>query len=74
MVGDPYLPKNRKESEKLPAIAFGAGTGGTKGGSGGRFGLMFAEKGYVAIAFDCRGWALAIAISWPSSLSRNWTR
>lgn len=56
MAGDLYLPKNRKEGEKLPAIVFCAGTGGTKGGTGGRLGPVFAEKGYVALAFDYRGW------------------
>jgi dipeptidyl aminopeptidase/acylaminoacyl peptidase len=43
MAGDLYLPKNRKEGEKLPAIVFCAGTGGTKGGTGGRLGPIFAE-------------------------------
>ena len=56
MAGDLYLPKNRQEGEKLPAIVFCAGTGGTKGGTGGRLGPIFAEKGYVALAFDYRGW------------------
>ena len=56
MAGDLYLPKNRKEGEKLPAIVFCAGTGGTKGGTGGRLGPIIAEKGYVALAFDYRGW------------------
>jgi cephalosporin-C deacetylase-like acetyl esterase len=56
MAGDLYLPKNRKEGEKLPAIVFCAGTGGTKGGTGGRLGPIFAEKGYAALAFDYRGW------------------
>jgi cephalosporin-C deacetylase-like acetyl esterase len=56
MAGDLYLPKNRKKGEKLPAIVFCAGTGGTKGGTGGRLGPIFAEKGYVALAFDYRGW------------------
>ncbi len=56
MAGDLYLPKDRKEGEKLPAIVFCAGTGGTKGGTGGRLGPIFAEKGYVALAFDYRGW------------------
>jgi len=56
MAGDLYLPKNRKEGEKLPAIVFCAGTSGTKGGTGGRLGPIFAEKGYVALAFDYRGW------------------
>jgi dienelactone hydrolase len=56
MAGDLYLPKNRKDGKKLPAIIFCAGTGGTKGGTGGRLGPIFAQKGYVALAFDYRGW------------------
>jgi len=56
MAGDLYLPKGRKEGEKLPAIIFCAGTGGTKGGTGGRLGPLFAAKGYACLAFDYRGW------------------
>jgi dienelactone hydrolase len=56
MAGDLYIPKNRKDGERLPAVIFCAGTGGTKGGTGGRLGPIFAEKGYVALAFDYRGW------------------
>ena len=46
----------QRKGEKLPAIVFCAGTGGTKGGTRGRLGPIFAEKGYVALAFDYRGW------------------
>ena len=56
MAGDLYLPKGRKEGGKLPAIVFCAGTGGTKGGTGGRLGPLFAAKGYACLAFDYRGW------------------
>ena len=56
MAGDLYLPKNRNSNDKLPAIVFCAGTGGTKSGTGGRLGPVFASKGYVALSFDYRGW------------------
>lgn len=56
MAGDLYLPKNRNANEKLPGIVFCAGTGGTKSGTGGRLGPVFAAKGYAALAFDYRGW------------------
>lgn len=56
MAGDLYLPKERKEGEKFPAIVLCAGTGGTKAGTQARLGAIFASKGYVALAFDYRGW------------------
>lgn len=56
MAGDLYLPKNRDANQKLPAIVFCAGTGGTKSGTGGRLGPTFAAQGYAALAFDYRGW------------------
>ena len=56
MAGDLYLPKNRAEGEKLPAIVLCAGTGGTKGGTQARIAPIFAENGYIVLAFDYRGW------------------
>ena len=56
MAGDLYLPKGLKAEEKLPAIVLCAGTAGTKGGTGGRLGPIFATNGYIALAFDYRGW------------------
>ena len=56
MAGDLYLPKGLKSGEKLPAIVICAGTAGTKGGTGGRIGPIFAQNGYVVLAFDYRGW------------------
>ncbi len=56
MAGDLYFPKDLKPAEKRPAIVLCAGTGGTKGGSGARLGAIFAQNGYVALAFDYRGW------------------
>lgn len=51
-----YLPKNRKPDDKLPAVVLCAGTGGTKEHTGGRLGPILAQHGYVALAFDYRGW------------------
>jgi uncharacterized protein len=59
MAGDLYLPKDRKEGEKFPAIVLCAGTGGTKAGTQARVGAIFASKGYVALAFDYRGWGMS---------------
>jgi dienelactone hydrolase len=59
MAGDLYLPKERKEGEKFPAIVLCAGTGGTKGGTQARLAPIFASKGYVALAFDYRGWGVS---------------
>ena len=56
MAGDLYLPRDRKPNEKLPGVVFCAGTGGTKKGTGRRLGVKFASRGYVALAFDYRGW------------------
>ncbi len=56
MAGDLYLPKNRTPDNKLPAIVLCAGTGGTKGGTQARIAPIFAEKGYIVLAFDYRGW------------------
>jgi len=51
-----YLPKNRKPDDKLPAVVICAGTGGTKEHTGGRLGPILAQHGYIALAFDYRGW------------------
>lgn len=51
-----YLPKSRQPEEKLPAIVLCAGTGGSKEQTGGRLGPILAQHGYVALAFDYRGW------------------
>lgn len=56
MAGDLYLPKDIKTRDKLPAIVLCAGTGGTKGGTQARLAPLFAEKGYIVLAFDYRGW------------------
>ena len=51
-----YLPKNRKPDDRLPAVVICAGTGGVKEHTGGRLGPILAQHGYVALAFDYRGW------------------
>ena len=56
MVGDLYLPKNRRAADKLPVIVFANGTGGSKRKLPTRLGPVFAEKGYAFLAFDYRGW------------------
>jgi len=56
MAGDLYLPKSRKPGEKLPAIVFCAGTGGTKKGLPTRLGPILAKNGFICLGFDYRGW------------------
>jgi len=56
MAGNLYLPKNRKDTDKLPGVVICAGTGGTKEQTGGRLGPILAQHGYIALAFDYRGW------------------
>jgi hypothetical protein len=56
MAGDLYLPKGLQPGEKLPAVLFCAGTGGTKKGTPERLALRFVQAGFVFLAFDYRGW------------------
>jgi dienelactone hydrolase len=56
MAGDLYLPKDRQEGQRLPAIVFCNGTGGTKAGPPERLGVKFARAGFAFLAFDYRGW------------------
>jgi hypothetical protein len=56
MAGDLYLPKGLTSGNKLPAIVICAGTAGVKAGTGGRIGPIFAQNGFVVLAFDYRGW------------------
>ncbi len=56
MAGDLYLPKEREDGKRLPAIVFCNGTGGTKAGPPERLGVKFAQAGFVFLAFDYRGW------------------
>ncbi|MCX7397654.1 MAG: DUF1549 domain-containing protein [Planctomycetales bacterium] len=56
LAGDLYLPKSRKPGEKLPAIVFCAGTGGTKKGLPTRLGPILARNGFICLGFDYRGW------------------
>ncbi len=56
MAGDLYLPRKREPGEKLPAIVFCAGTGGTKKGLPTRLGPILAKNGFICLGFDYRGW------------------
>ncbi|MBI3881689.1 MAG: prolyl oligopeptidase family serine peptidase [Verrucomicrobia bacterium] len=56
MAADLYLPKGLKSEDKRPAIVLCAGTGGTKVGTQARLASVFAQHGYIALAFDYRGW------------------
>ena len=56
MVGELYLPKSRKDDQKLPALLLCAGTGGTKDGTQARIAPILAQSGYVVLALDYRGW------------------
>ncbi|MCX7887108.1 MAG: alpha/beta fold hydrolase [Verrucomicrobiae bacterium] len=56
MAGDLYLPKGLKPTEKLPAVLFCAGTGGTKNGLPTRLAPRFVRAGFAFLAFDYRGW------------------
>jgi dipeptidyl aminopeptidase/acylaminoacyl peptidase len=56
IAGDFYLPRNRKVTDKLPAIVFANGTGGAKRKLPARLGPVFAENGFAFLAFDYRGW------------------
>jgi dipeptidyl aminopeptidase/acylaminoacyl peptidase len=56
MAGDLYLPTALKPEDKLPAIVFVAGTGGTKKGTPARMASEFVSRGYIFLAFDYRGW------------------
>ncbi|MCX7008365.1 MAG: hypothetical protein NTY53_14140, partial [Kiritimatiellaeota bacterium] len=56
MAADLYLPKGLKKDEKLPAVLFCAGTGGTKKGTPQKRAPHFVQAGFVFLAFDYRGW------------------
>ena len=57
MAGDLYRRKELKPTDKLPAIVFVHGTGGTKkAGFSTRLGAAFAQNGYLFLNFDYRGW------------------
>jgi len=56
MAGDLYSPKGLSDADRLPTVVFCNGTGGTKAGTGAKLGPMFAERGFVFLTFDYRGW------------------
>jgi hypothetical protein len=57
MAGDVYRPKDAKPDDKLPAIVFIHGTGGTKKAAWSiKLATAFAHSGYIFLNFDYRGW------------------
>lgn len=57
MAGDVYRPKNLKPTDKLPGIVFIHGTGGVKKTPFSiRLATAFAQRGYIFLNFDYRGW------------------
>jgi dipeptidyl aminopeptidase/acylaminoacyl peptidase len=55
IAGDLYTPEGLAASQKRPAIVMSHGWGGTMVGTPG-WAARFASHGYVALAFDYRGW------------------
>ena len=55
VAGDLYLPKGRKPEDKLPTILLCHGWGGVKADLV-RQAVRFSQDGFIALAFDCRGW------------------
>ncbi len=57
MAGDVYMPKDVKPGKRLPAIVFVHGTGGVKKMPWSiKLAVTFAQRGYVFLNFDYRGW------------------
>ena len=57
MAGDVYRPKDVAEGARLPAVVMVHGTGGIKKMAWSiRLATAFAERGYVFVNFDYRGW------------------
>jgi dienelactone hydrolase len=56
LAGDLYFPKGWNKEDKLPVIVCCNGWGGTKQNTTGRVAARLAKAGYVALAFDYRGW------------------
>jgi dienelactone hydrolase len=56
MAADLYLPKILKPEDRLPAVVFVNGTGGTKRRLPARLAPHFVGRGYAFLAFDFRGW------------------
>ena len=52
LVGDLYLPKKKKKSDKLPAIAISGPFGAVKEQASGLYAQTLAEKGFITLAFD----------------------
>jgi len=56
LAADLYLPNNRKRNDRLPTIVLCNGWGGVKQGVPERLGARLAQNGFIALAFDYRGW------------------
>ncbi len=57
MAGDVYRPNDLNPEDKLPAIVFIHGTGGTKKAAWSvKLATAFAQNGYIFLNFDYRGW------------------
>ena len=56
MYGDLYSPNDLQKGQKLPAVIFVNGTGGTKGKLPTRIAPQVVKKGFIFLAFDYRGW------------------
>lgn len=52
LVGDLYLPKDRKKDDKLPAIAISGPFGAVKEQASGLYAQTLAERGFITLAFD----------------------
>lgn len=52
LAADLYEPKDKKEGEKLPALAMAGPFGGVKEQVSGRYAQKLAENGFLTIAFD----------------------
>ena len=55
MVGDLYEPTDLEAGARTPAIVMSHGWGGTKEHLR-RYAPRFAQRGFVVLAFDYRGW------------------
>jgi fermentation-respiration switch protein FrsA (DUF1100 family) len=50
-----YIPDTHKEGEKLPAMVITRPASGVKEQTAGLYAKKFAEKGYITLAFDPKG-------------------
>ncbi len=67
LTGDLYLSESYQEGDKLPGVIVSGSWTSVKEQMPGGYARMLAEKGYVALAFDFRGWGTSAAEA-PTSL------